>query len=134
MKNKEDGHGRPCFYSLKDNKTGLYWLVPISSKVEKYKERYNKIISKNGYCNTFVFAEVMGKERVFLIQNICPVSEGYIVEEYINPRNNLPVGIDVLKQREITEKTRQILSAVRRGYTRLVYPNILEIERILLGR
>lgn len=35
MKNKEESNGEihncPCFYAVKDEKTGLLWLIPFSS-------------------------------------------------------------------------------------------------------
>ncbi len=32
-------HDRPCFFALKDNNVkGIYWMVPLSHKTEKYKK------------------------------------------------------------------------------------------------
>lgn len=36
MGNKENGHGRPCFIVLNDDRTGIKWAIPVSSKVQKY--------------------------------------------------------------------------------------------------
>ena len=40
MGNKEEDefgkHGRPCYYCFEQS--GFYWMIPISSKVEKYKK------------------------------------------------------------------------------------------------
>ena len=36
MQNKENGNYRPTFYCMRDEKTSLLWLVPLSSRVEKY--------------------------------------------------------------------------------------------------
>lgn len=44
MSNKAEEHGRPCYYSIYSD--GYYWMVPISSKVEKYKNIYNKKIKQ----------------------------------------------------------------------------------------
>lgn len=33
---------RPHYYAIKDGRTGLYWMIPCSSKVEKYE----RIIAK----------------------------------------------------------------------------------------
>lgn len=136
MRNKEAIAGipfsRPCFYSFVDKDTGLFWLVPISSKVDKYKNTYQDKVSKYGKCDTICFGYVMGKERAFLIQNMCPVSEKYIVDEYINPYDNLPVIIDERKEREIKERVKSVLSFVRRGHKFLVFPDILRIEAELL--
>ena len=45
MKNKEiidlKEHNRPCFYTYYDENTKIYWLIPISSKTEKYRKIYN---------------------------------------------------------------------------------------------
>ena len=55
MQNKETvngiSHGRPCFFSFIDETTNLSWLIPISSKVGKYKRIYNKI--ENGVDENF---------------------------------------------------------------------------------
>ena len=85
MHNKENGVKRPCFYCFKDSKVdGLFWFVPISSKVEKYKKIYNRKIEKQKQNNkktnvdTLVFGNVNNEERVFLIQNMFPIIEIFI--------------------------------------------------------
>lgn len=82
MHNKENVkgelHDRPCFYTFKDSKSGLYWMIPFSSQVSKFKGIYNKKIQKFKKCDTIVFGEVLGHEKAFLIQNMCPVTEKYI--------------------------------------------------------
>lgn len=46
MSNKETArgtaHDRPCFYAIYDENTSLYWLIPISSKIAKFKSIYQK--------------------------------------------------------------------------------------------
>lgn len=43
MKNKENGRKRPCYYCFKSKENdNIIWLIPISTKVEKYK-KYMKI-------------------------------------------------------------------------------------------
>ena len=37
MKNHEGGAYRPTYLCLKDGKTGLLWVIPMSSRIEKYK-------------------------------------------------------------------------------------------------
>ena len=48
MQNKEtiNGqlHDRPCFYAFQDDNTGLYWMIPFSSRVSKFTGIYNKKI------------------------------------------------------------------------------------------
>ena len=47
MQNKENGKKRPCYYCFKrkDNDK-IIWFIPVSTKVEKYKNIYNKKIQK----------------------------------------------------------------------------------------
>ena len=58
MRNKErvDGqpHDRPCFYAFRDESTGLYWMIPFSSQVEKFRGYYNSKIERYGKCDTIL--------------------------------------------------------------------------------
>ena len=43
MSNKEQGNYRPHYYAIQDRKNPkLYWMIPISSQAEKYKEIVEK--------------------------------------------------------------------------------------------
>ena len=46
MQNKENGAYRPTFYCLRDEKTGLFWMVPLSSRVNKFQAIYDKQVEK----------------------------------------------------------------------------------------
>lgn len=70
------------------------------------------------------------KENVFLIQNMFPILEEYIESKYMY--QNKPIEITYSLQQEIETKANKILSLVRRGYSNLVFTNILEIEKQLL--
>lgn len=37
---------RPHYYCFKEEKVGLYWMIPLSSKVEKYKRIMNQKIER----------------------------------------------------------------------------------------
>ena len=84
MKNKYEncveGHRRPCYYCFKYE--NFYWMIPISSQIEKYEKIYNKKVNKYPNYDGIRFGYVNGKKRAFLIQNICPVTEKYIDEIY----------------------------------------------------
>ena len=58
MKNKEEGHGRPCFLDIQDD-NGLYWMIPISSKVEKFKAIYQHKTQNGKRCDTIYFANIL---------------------------------------------------------------------------
>ena len=54
MQNKEGGAYRPTFYCLRDSKSSLLWMVPLSSRVEKFKAIHDKQMAKYGKCLTIV--------------------------------------------------------------------------------
>lgn len=137
MQNKENGNKRPCFYCFRDMMIDyLYWFIPISSKVSKYKEIYNKKVQKQlenrkkTNVDTLVFGKVNNKERVFLIQNMFPITENYISDTY--SRNNVPVRISYELQQEIETKANKVFTLVRRGNKGLVFPDIIKIKNIMI--
>lgn len=122
-------HGRPCFFAFKDKETEVFWMVPISSKVTKYKEIYNRKMERNGKCDTIVFGEVLGHEKAFLIQNMCPIAEHYVREEYWH--EGKPVRVERKTEQEIISKTKKILKLTRKGI-KILFTDVLAIEEKLL--
>ena len=48
MSNKEDGNYRPHYYAIEDlGNKDIFWMIPISSKVEKYKKIITSKIKRN---------------------------------------------------------------------------------------
>ena len=126
-------HDRPCFYAFKDNKTGLYWMIPFSSQVSKFKVHYNSKMSRYGKCDTIVFGEVLGFQKAFLIQNMCPLTEKYIKNEYIDKHASIPVRIDGRLETELIKKAKKVLALQRKG-VKLIFPDVLKIEKELLSQ
>ncbi|WP_236006203.1 type III toxin-antitoxin system CptIN family toxin [Paradesulfitobacterium ferrireducens] len=124
-------HNRPCFYSLLDNKTGIMWFIPISSQVDKFEQIYNKKLEKYKEVDTIVFGYVMGNKRVFLIQSMFPITSKYIMNVYIDTATMQPVVINEKLRDELNKKANKVLSLQRKGF-RLIFPNVLAIERILI--
>lgn len=64
MQNKEmvngQSHDRPCFYAFEDTTTGIYWMIPFSSQVAKYREYYNAKMQRYNRCDTITFGQVLG--------------------------------------------------------------------------
>lgn len=126
-----ESHDRPCFYAFLDNRTGLYWMIPISSNTAKYRYHYTKKVEKYGSCDTIVFGSVLGHEKAFLIQNMCPLTHKYIKNEYLDPIASIPVQIDGVSEKEIISKAKRVLALHRKGI-KLIFPNVLKIESELL--
>lgn len=135
MKNKEklEGrlHDRPCFYAFKDETTGLYWMIPFSSQVNKFERIYASKIAKYNRCDTIVFGHVLGHKKAFLIQNMCPVTKEYIRGQYIDGKTDVPVRIDGRVEKELLSKAKKVLALQRKGVP-LIFPDVLKIEKQLL--
>ena len=135
MRNKEtvngQAHDRPCFYAFQDNKTGLYWMIPFSSQTTKFRGYYNQKMSRYGKCDTITFGEVLGHEKAFLIQNMCPITSKYIKNEYIDSAANVPVRVNGAFEKALIEKAKRVLTLQRKG-VKLIFPDVLAIEKELL--
>lgn len=114
----------------------MFWFVPISSKVSKYKAIYDKKINKQIEnkkklnVDTLVFGKVNNDDRVFLIQNMFPIIEKYVSDTYV--RNNEPVKISYQLQKEVEAKANKVFSLVRKGKRGLVFPDIISIRKLML--
>ena len=137
MKNKEavngQMHDRPCFYTIRNNSMGIYWMIPFSSQVSKFKKIYNSKIQKYKRCDTIIFGEVLGHEKVFLIQNMCPITSEYMKNEYIDAKTNMPVRVNGILEKELKEKASKVLALQRKG-SKLIFPNVLYIENELISK
>lgn len=136
LKNSEtvDGksHGRPCFYAFKDSQHDIYWMIPISSKVEKYEREYQKAIDKYGFCDGISFGYIFGDKKAFLVQNMLPVTDNYITNIYIDKNTSNPVDIPKRLQSELNAKIRKAVRLYRRGI-KIVLTMALDIERALVS-
>ena len=74
-------HKRPCFFAKQIEEN--FWLIPISSKVEKYQKIYEEKIAKYPAYDGIKFGYVNGEKRAFLIQNIFPITEKFIDKMYM---------------------------------------------------
>ena len=107
-------------------------MIPLSSNVSKFQKIYDSKVKKSGKCDTIVFGDFLGYKKAFLIQNMCPVIECYIRNEYFD-YNNKPVRISSLLETELIQKANKILALQRKGI-KLIYPDVLLIERELLKK
>ena len=64
-----------------------------------------------------------------MIQNMCPVTEKYISNEYLDSMNVL-VRVNGIFEKELVRKAKKILLLQRRGVN-IIFPDVLNIERFL---
>lgn len=129
MSNKENGNYRPHFYAIQDKKNqALYWMIPISSQVEKYKIIIEKKKRKYGKCNTIILGKFAGKENAFLIQNAFPITTKYF--DHIHTVENRPVTVHNELNRILTENLREVIALYNRGIN-LLYTDVAKIKMIM---
>lgn len=131
MENKENGNKRPCYFCFNDSEDDkIIWFVPISSKVNKYKNIYENKKKKQKKVYNFVFGKVLGKEKTFLIQNIFPTTELYIESKYQNKMQDVEITESLKK--EIIETSMNVIKLAKKGIN-IPFYDILEMKEILLN-
>lgn len=129
MKNKENGNFRPTFYCLKDEKTSLLWVVPMSSKIEKYQKIVNKQTERYGKALGIYIGTFDGKSSAFLIQNMFPITDEYL--DHIHTRNGNPVPVKESVKEEVKSRMQKARQLVSRG-KKVVFPDIIRLEKLMI--
>ena len=129
MRNREGGAFRPTYYCLKDEKTGLLWVVPMSSRSEKYVGFMQKDIDRYGKCLKIVIGEYASVNAVFLLQNMFPILPKYIDHIHLVKQN--PVPVNTRLQTIIDRNFRELLRLHRRR-VKIVFPDILRLEKLMI--
>jgi len=114
--NKEEN--RPCYYAVKD-KSGVYWMIPMTTQVEGLKAKIKKAEEKygEGNCIYYHVGIVAGKERGFKIGNMFPVTERYVLRAY--EIFNHPYVIETANLNDaLRSRAMKYLSLVRSGKAR----------------
>jgi len=111
--NKESN--RPHYYCFKEENTGLFWMIPLSSKIEKYKKIMDTKIKAGKPCDILHIMKLdNGKESVFLIQDMFPVTIKYIERKYTIKENHLLVTSEH-SAFEIEKKAKKVMNMLKNG-------------------
>ncbi|WP_129721394.1 type III toxin-antitoxin system CptIN family toxin [Xylanivirga thermophila] len=129
MNNKENGHYRPTYYCMRDKNTGLLWMIPMSSKADKYQAIYDKQVARYGKCLTIVIGKYDGKRAAFLLQNMFPITEKYL--DHIHTKKGNPVPIHTTIQKIINTNMKQLLHLIKLN-KKVVFPDVKNIEKMML--
>ena len=131
MRNYEGGAYRPTYFCLKDKKTGLLWVIPMSSRVEKYQAIVDKDIERYGKCIKIFVGEYANKPNVFLFQNMFPILPKYI--DHIHTIQQNPVPVSQRLQTMLDRNFREVMRLHKRG-AKIVFPNITRLEKLMLDK
>jgi hypothetical protein len=129
MQNKENGNYRPTLYCVKDEKTGLDWMIPISSQYDKFKAIREKILKSGKSCKSIILGDFDGQKAVFLIQNMFPVTVDYI--DHIHTRNGNPVPVKKELQRVIRKNVKSLLALNNKGI-KVTFTDINKLQQLFI--
>lgn len=124
---------RPHYYAIFDDTTKLYWVIPMSSRVEKYEQIISNRVSKGKPCDILHVAKLDNdKKSAFLIQDIFPVSEKYLLRQYTINGNHLRITSEKLSA-TIDKKAKKTLAMIRKGVKFFdTQADVLYIEKKLI--
>lgn len=109
------GESRPHYYCFEDKSTGIYWMIPLSSRIEKYQRIMEKKKKAGKPCDILHIAKLDdSRESAFLIQDMFPITDEYIEREYTIAGNHLMLTSEHTA-REVEQKARKVIGMLKRG-------------------
>lgn len=126
---------RPHYYCFKEEKTGLYWMIPLSSRIDKYRKIMKQKIASGKSCDILHIIKLdNNKESVFLIQDMFPITEKYIERTYTIANNHLTLTSE-RSALEIEKKAKKVMNLLKKGIKFTpTQPNINKIIDELIGQ
>lgn len=128
------GENRPHYFCFKDDTDGIFWVIPMSTKIEKYKKIISNKEKQGKPCDIVHICRVYGKkEMVFLIQDMFPITEKYILRSYTIAK----VDLKLVKEKDINimhNKAKRILKLINKNIKFLPCQiDVLKIKNELLS-
>jgi hypothetical protein len=129
MRNHEGGAYRPTYFCIKDEKTDLLWVIPMSSRLDKYNAVIEKDIKRYGSCLKILIARYGDGQSAFLFQNMFPILPKYI--DHVHTVAGIPMAVNPVVQEEIKKRFKEIRRLHTRG-VKMVFPDITRLEKLML--
>ena len=111
---------RPHYYCFEDTATGIYWMIPLSSRIDKFRKIIEKKEQSGKPCDILHIVKLDdSRESVFLIQDMFPITEEYINHLMLTSEHTAKV---------IEQKARKVLGMLKRGVKFMpTQPDVLSI-------
>ena len=130
MRNYEGGAYRPTYFCLRDKKTDLFWVIPMSSRTDKYRPFVERDKIKFGTCLKIVIARYGDQDSAFLLQNMFPILPEYV--DHIHTVKGRPVPVEERVKTELLKAFMEVRRLHSRG-AKVVFPDIDRLERLMLA-
>ena len=119
---------RPHYYCFEDANTGIYWMIPLSSQIDKYQRIVEKKEKTGKPCDIIHIVKLDdSRQSAFLIQDMFPITDEYIEREYTIAGNHLMLTSEHTAK-EIEQKAKKVMGMLKRGVKFTpTQPNVLAI-------
>ena len=126
MSNKENGGYRPHYLAVKDaDNPDIFWMIPVSSRYEKFAAIYQKQVEKYRRCTKIVLGKCGGWDAAYLIQNAFPITPDYL--DHIHTLNGGPLTLHTTTARTVVSCLNNNLLLHKRG----IHLFFADIDRLL---
>lgn len=72
---------RPHYYCFEDSDTGIFWMILLSSRIDKYKKIVENKEKARKPCDIIHIVKLDdSRESAFLIQDMFPITEKYMIQ------------------------------------------------------
>ena len=134
LKGNKEGN-RPHYYCFEDSVTQLYWMIPLSSRIDKYKKIMDNKKKAGKPCDIIHIVKLDDdRESAFLIQDMFPITEEYIEREYTIAGNHLMLTSEHTVK-TIEQKARKVMGMLKRGVKfTLTQPDVMKMIEKLSGK
>lgn len=123
---------RPHYYAFRDSSTGLLWVIPCSSQVEKYKKIIDNKVKNGKKHNHIQIIKVSGIEQAFLFQDMFPIVDRYINNPYIKQNAFMEIR-DPKKIFSIEKNGKEIIKLMKHGVKFTpTQPDCIRIEKMMI--
>ena len=127
---------RPHYYCFEDTSTEIYWMIPLSSQIDKYKRIVEERENVGKPCDIIHIVKLDdSKQSAFLIQDMFPITDEYIEREYTIAGNHLMLTSEHTAK-EIEQKAKKVMGMLKRGVKFMpTQPNVIAIlEKLKHGK
>ena len=134
LKGNKEGN-RPHYYCFEDSVTQLYWMIPLSSRIDKYKKIMDNKKKAGKPCDIIHIVKLDDdRESAFLIQDMFPITEEYIEREYTIAGNHLMLTSEHTVK-TIEQKARKVMGMLKRGVKFTpTQPDVMKMIEKLSGK
>lgn len=123
---------RPHYFAFQDEATSLYWLVPCSSRVEKFERILENKREQHKPTDTIKIVKIQDKKTALLFQDMFPMIDSYIDGLYIRGGQVVRIA-DPRLISELEKTAHKVIKLIRKGVRFTpTQPDALRIEKMML--